>query len=850
MRKITFFLTLLLAFAGVTTAGAQICKPTVRATNLKNGETYMLYNTAFNNNEDRTGFLYDNGSEITHSGLPKKKPYNPLLLDKRYLWEIVSTGGACEYHLKSISNKSYVGTDGSTNNSEPQNLYIQPWKDTQAPTAGVRSEASDGTIIEASNSGNFDNVFTICGTGLTSNGLSNGGGDCWNGNPNQWVKWGSSHPWAFYETEEVISAEDVEKFETITGEIESLIWAAQTAYGLVTDATKYSSNAVHPSEGSLAALLDNDYTSYFHSRYRYNIGDYHYLQADLTQETKNIRFFFKKRSDNNNNRPTVIDIQGSTDGQKFTSIQKIEEGLPTDASVIDYVSAKITSETPYRYFRFVVENTNTGNKDTDGLDNNTADGHVFFTFSEFYIWPGENETINNVCDVYNGIPTLSYEDEDFKEKLEPIFEKFNSAKEELAKHIAIYKFNVALTEAQRYKGFIGEKLHKYSQHDDDEDFETALTQAEEFFEGIENEQETDIDEWTSRLNTLVEHLSINQPVPGKFYRFRSATDSNRYMTSTITLFNNNERLKMETEGSSKNGAPTVFYLDDENRLVAFSNGLCVGKFIQGNERDSWKCVQKTNDKVGTAEFKGSGTVGQYNICMSEGRYLHNKNATVDCGGSDGDGYRWIIEEVTWLPVPINESIGWGTLYSPVELSRFDDRSNERVKAYTGNFVENKSEIERNDITGNIPANTAVVIELMEKEGMANDCVYLPIVNSSEVAGNGNFFQGKIYAEAKSTDKITYTLQSWEESKEVGFGMYTGTTLSGFKAYIELENTGDETMSAPQTLRMVFGGTATGIAGAATADAQKADTIYDLSGRRVAKPAKGLYIVNGQKVIFK
>ena len=34
------------------------------------------------------------------------------------------------------------------------------------------------------------------------------------------------------------------------------------------------------------------------------------------------------------------------------------------------------------------------------------------------------------------------------------------------------------------------------------------------------------------------------------------------------------------------------------------------------------------------------------------------------------------------------------------------------------------------------------------------------------------------------------------------------------------------------------------------DAQGSQLIYDLQGRRVLNPTKGMYIVNGKKVIFK
>lgn len=47
------------------------------------------------------------------------------------------------------------------------------------------------------------------------------------------------------------------------------------------------------------------------------------------------------------------------------------------------------------------------------------------------------------------------------------------------------------------------------------------------------------------------------------------------------------------------------------------------------------------------------------------------------------------------------------------------------------------------------------------------------------------------------------------------------------------------------------GTSTGIGSIAAEEGRNdANVVYDLSGRRVVKAAKGLYIVNGKKVIVK
>ena len=85
----------------------------------------------------------------------------------------------------------------------------------------------------------------------------------------------------------------------------------------------------------------------------------------------------------------------------------------------------------------------------------------------------------------------------------------------------------------------------------------------------------------------------------------------------------------------------------------------------------------------------------------------------------------------------------------------------------------------------------------------------------------------------------------EEKKEVGF--YTAKKTdgqwlnNGFKAY--LPKTGKSA-----TLRFNFGGT-TAIESVVTGLDTNA-AIYDLSGRRVEKAVKGIYIQNGKKIIVK
>jgi hypothetical protein len=71
------------------------------------------------------------------------------------------------------------------------------------------------------------------------------------------------------------------------------------------------------------------------------------------------------------------------------------------------------------------------------------------------------------------------------------------------------------------------------------------------------------------------------------------------------------------------------------------------------------------------------------------------------------------------------------------------------------------------------------------------------------------------------------------------------TLAAGKCWIELEKSPNNA----RALSIVFDGETTGISSVKTA-ATIEGNCYDLSGRRVAKPTKGLFIVNGKKIVVK
>lgn len=118
-------------------------------------------------------------------------------------------------------------------------------------------------------------------------------------------------------------------------------------------------------------------------------------------------------------------------------------------------------------------------------------------------------------------------------------------------------------------------------------------------------------------------------------------------------------------------------------------------------------------------------------------------------------------------------------------------------------------------------------------------------NVAIAATESSYENGQLVGTYKAMEAIenSYVLQKHDD--RVAFYLVNNTkpTVKPFRAYIKPQST-----NAKQFIKVVFDGEATGIK-EITSDNTKAE-IIDLSGRRVAKAQKGVYIINGKKVIKK
>ena len=182
------------------------------------------------------------------------------------------------------------------------------------------------------------------------------------------------------------------------------------------------------------------------------------------------------------------------------------------------------------------------------------------------------------------------------------------------------------------------------------------------------------------------------------------------------------------------------------------------------------------------------------------------------------------------------SAGWATYCSPYALD-FSSAIANLSAAYLvvggdGDYVT------KSQITTTIPANTGI---LLRGEG----AVTIPVVASSATDVSANKLIGKT-AEYALAAEAGYVLMN---DATYGVGFYQNEnafTVGANTAYLPANFDGG---SARSFFGLWNDDETTGIKSLDVNDNLN-NKVFDLQGRRVAQPAKGLYIVNGKKVVMK
>ena len=278
-----------------------------------------------------------------------------------------------------------------------------------------------------------------------------------------------------------------------------------------------------------------------------------------------------------------------------------------------------------------------------------------------------------------------------------------------------------------------------------------------------------------------------------------------------------------------------------------------------------------SDLTNTSHNKYEGTLPKFD-------FVNNNNTDTYFGPElpvTGDAAMWILEKVddtNYFGVkPSTNMRGRDGKYYTTLYVDFPFQIKGDVKAYTIEGVEAKNadgyyfaKVKKLAQQGDVvPAQTAVVLECNSTNPADNQL--LPTGDEKPKQSNnrlcGTFFGEAINgltvkdgtgAEHNVTrDNIrAFNINTADSRNPIGFYKLnnTVTTIPGNKAFLVLTNA--EAQAKGFVLEFEDGGT-TGIETIENSKHSTEDGVYyDLQGRRVENPTRGVYIVNGKKVVIK
>ena len=249
-------------------------------------------------------------------------------------------------------------------------------------------------------------------------------------------------------------------------------------------------------------------------------------------------------------------------------------------------------------------------------------------------------------------------------------------------------------------------------------------------------------------------------------------------------------------------------------------------YVDGVDQDGFSTfdIPASSGSALTKEYTGLAATSRVGWKLVPGKYDTTK---------DVDQFRITIE-VTYERATV--AITPAKTYTTLTCASALDFTDSDLKAYIVKDVD----VSDNKITmtqvNKVPANTGLVI----KAATPGDVVSVPVLIGDPDDVSGNHMVGSASSTTSTPENSGYIL------KDGAFHPVSGGDLPAGKAYLKID------VSAPMLTLSFDESETTGISTSLNDKADKINDqyIYNLNGQRVAQPTKGLYIVNGKKVIIK
>ena len=340
--------------------------------------------------------------------------------------------------------------------------------------------------------------------------------------------------------------------------------------------------------------------------------------------------------------------------------------------------------------------------------------------------------------------------------------------------------------------------------------------------------------------TLV--TDINDLVPGKHYIIANGTNgsvkvmdeqsSNNRSSVEVTASNG---IIPETDGiyefvlygPDASGYYTLYDETNAKYLYAASSSSNYLKTQETNNANGKWTIEIDNEGVATIKAQGNYTRN----------WMRNNGAIFSCYGSgQNDIYLYVKDGDTPVTTTVSVKLnayGFATFASPNALD-FLDAEDASFSAWQVTGITD-SDVNFGQISSTIKAGTGILLK-----GTPDETINVNVLPTGGAnISTTNKLEGITVATA--VDDGTYFGLKGNVFKKVNAG-----TVPAGKALLPVSAIAVGT----RELTFDFGGEATGVAEMRSQKEEVSGAIYNLNGQKVEKPGKGLYIMNGRKVMVK
>lgn len=290
------------------------------------------------------------------------------------------------------------------------------------------------------------------------------------------------------------------------------------------------------------------------------------------------------------------------------------------------------------------------------------------------------------------------------------------------------------------------------------------------------------------------------------------------------------------------GQDGQYYLQNANMNACVNFNVVPSAANEATQKTAFTFEATNTAYNNTAFYATNDGVSMFLMKKADGSCLNALNGANYEGVSsrmdnaDAGNY-WQFIKVTEVPLTIAAN-DYSTLCLPFNVKLPE---NSAVKAYYASAAAGKV-LKLTEITGIIPANEGVILQ---NTGAAEAAINLTITTDEATTLTDNRLVGVTAKREGYAVKSNYVLA--DGNKGIGFYKANFTAIPANKAYLPSENI---TNAQGVMMAFSFGDEVTGIDNV-NAAAPAAKKYYDLQGRRVLYPAKGIFVTeDGQKVLFK